>query len=149
MTALQSTLARHVLVMLLALVPTIALAQDTAPALPAWEQLSPAQREQLIAPIRERWNAEPAHRGRMLAHAQRWRELSPEQRRRAHRGMKRWEGMSPEQHEQMRAVFSHIRPLPRPAQKEFLAKWRAMSPEQKRSWVLANPAPARREAPHR
>ena len=46
----------------LALLPAAAFAQQVAPAaaLPAWEQLSDAQREQLIAPIRDRWNSAPA-----------------------------------------------------------------------------------------
>ena len=39
----------------LALSPVIAQAQETKPeTLPTWEQLTPAQRELLIAPIRER-----------------------------------------------------------------------------------------------
>ena len=53
---------------------------DTA-TMPAWEQLDPAQREILVAPIRERWNANAAERGRMFAHARRWQEMTPEQRR--------------------------------------------------------------------
>ncbi len=49
----------------LALAPFATHAQDAKPApppteaMPAWEQLSPAQRELLIAPVRDRWNREP------------------------------------------------------------------------------------------
>lgn len=132
--------------LLLALVlctPALHAAAQTAPAaLPAWDQLSGAQREQLIAPIRERWNSEPEQRARMLAHAQRWQELTQEQRRRAHHGMRRWEGMNPEQREEMRAVFAHIRPLPKTERQAFMEKWRAMTAEQKRAWMQAHPAPA-------
>ena len=39
-------------------------AQNT-PIPPAWEQLSQAERELLVAPVRERWNANPAQRARM------------------------------------------------------------------------------------
>src|SRR3546814_15294094 len=63
-------------------------------ALPAWDQLTPTQREQLIAPTRERWNAEPAQRAELLERAQRWQQMSPEQRKHAHRGVKRWRHMS-------------------------------------------------------
>ena len=118
-------------------------AADAAAPLPAWEQLTPAQREQLIAPVRERWNAEPAQRARMLAHAERWRQLTPEQRKRAHRGVDRWQHMPPEQREQMRAVFAHVRALPETERRAFMARWQAMTPEQKRAWAQAHPAPAK------
>lgn len=117
-----------------------------APAamLPAWDQLTPAQREQLVAPVRDRWNAEPAQRPRMLLHAQRWQNLSPDQRQRARHGVKRWQKMDPEHREQMRAVFDHVRGMPEPERRVFMAKWRAMTAEQKRAWLLAHPVPAPR-----
>ncbi len=51
-----------------------AVAQPSRPTTPLakWEQLSQAQRDQLVAPLRERWNSEPARRQRMLEHARRW-----------------------------------------------------------------------------
>lgn len=117
-------------------------ATPTATTLPAWEQLTPAQREQLIAPIRERWNSEPDQRQRMLDRAQRWKQMTPEQRERAHRGMKRWEHMSPEQRDQTRALYAKMRALP-PVEREALkARWRQMTPEQRSEWVKANPPPA-------
>lgn len=120
-----------------------ALAVDPATSLPTWDQLSAAQREQLIAPMRERWNAEPAQRQRMLDHAQRWQQMTPEQRQRAHRGMKRWEHMSPEQRTQMRALYAKMRTLPPEQRGELKARWRTMTPEQRQQWVQDNPAPAR------
>lgn len=111
-------------------------------ALPAWDELTPAQRELLIAPVRERWNAEPAQRPRMLAHAERWKTLTPEQRQRARHGVHRWQGMDPEERMRMRAVFAHLRTLPEAERPAFMARWRAMSDEQKRSWAQAHPAPA-------
>ena len=114
--------------LLLALATGTAVAGDqarpAAAAMPAWEQLSPAQRELLVAPIRERWNANPDERARMYEHAQGWQSMTPEQRARARHGMHRWERMDPERREQMRALFE---------------KMRAMSPEQRRAWVQANP----------
>lgn len=114
-------------------------------ALPAWEQLTTAQREQLIAPMRERWNAEPAQRQRMLDRAARWQQMTPEQRKHAHRGMKRWEHMSAEQRAEARALYSKSRGLDPAARKALKAKWRAMTPEQRSEWVKANPAPARQD----
>ncbi|GHA89659.1 DUF3106 domain-containing protein [Cognatilysobacter bugurensis] len=114
---------------------------QSPPALPSWEQLTPAQRELLIAPVRERWNAEPAQRRRMLAHAERWQSLSPEQRRRARHGVQRWQQMEPAEREHMRALFAHLRRLPEADRAAFMARWRAMSEEQKRSWAQVHPTP--------
>ncbi len=57
-----------------------AQAANTPPP-PAWEQLTPAQREAIVAVLRDRWNDNPHERARMLQHAERWkRQLSPEER---------------------------------------------------------------------
>lgn len=132
-------------VALLALAGTVRAAPPAVDTpLPAWEQLTPAQREQLIAPIRDRWNAEPAQRRRMLNHAQRWQSLTPEQRQHARRGVKRWQQMDSEDREQMRMVFDHLHAMPEAERAVFMRKWRAMSAEQKRAWLQAHPAPLRR-----
>ena len=133
----------------LALLPAAAFAQQVAPAaaLPAWEQLSDAQREQLIAPIRDRWNSAPASdRSRMLERAKRWQAMPPEARQRARHGFKRFEGMKPEQREQARALFHAMRGMDAAQRKGFLEKWKAMSAEQRRAWVDSHPAP--RHPPH-
>lgn len=135
------TLGVHAVLMALALVaaaPAFAVDPATAP-LPAWEQLSPAQREQLIAPTRERWNsADPEHRRRMFDHARRWQTMSPEERKRAHRGMRRWEHMSPERREEMRALFEKMRTLPPEQRAALKQQWRAMTPEQRKAWLEQN-----------
>ena len=65
--------------------PATAPATQSAQAtMPSWEQLTPAQRETLVAPLRERWNASAGERARMFRHAERWRAMTPEQRNRAH-----------------------------------------------------------------
>ena len=118
-----------------------ALAATPEP-LPAWDQLSEAQREQLIAPIRERWNADPAQRQQLLERARRWQQMPAEQRRRAHHGMKRWEHMTPEQRAQTRALYLQTRSMDPAAREAFKVKWRAMTPAQRKAWVEANPPPA-------
>lgn len=68
---MKSTSRALLLLLMLAAVP--ALAQSGPPnALPEWDRLTPAQRDELVAPLRERWNSEPQQRTRMLRHAQRW-----------------------------------------------------------------------------
>ena len=113
---------------------------DTS-SLPTWERLTPEQRERLITPLRDRWNNEPDARARMLAHAQRWQDMTPEERSKARSGMKRWRHMDPEQREQMRALFARMRALPPEQRATLKAQWRAMTPEQRREWVDANPPP--------
>jgi hypothetical protein len=118
-------------------------ATTTPAAMPAWEQLTPAQRELLVAPIRERWNGNPDERARMYEHAQRWQQMTPEQRGRARHGMRRWEHMDPGKREEMRALFEKMRTMT-PKQRHALRdQWRAMTPEQRQAWMQANPPTAR------
>lgn len=121
-----------------------AMASDPpAQELPAWDQLSAAQRELLIAPVRDRWNAEPTQRARLLKHAQRWQQLTPDQRRHARHGMQRWEHLNPEQRTQMRALYERMRGLDPDQRRALKLRWKQMTPEQQRAWVEANPPKAR------
>lgn len=132
----------------LLLAPALALAQHsgtTAPSakatasLPAWDSLTPAQRELLIAPIRERWNANPDNRSRMYQHAQRWHEMSPEQRARARHGQRRWEGMDPGKRQQMRALYQQMRGMDKAGREALRKQWQEMSDAERRAWVEAHP----------
>ena len=129
------------LALLLALAPLAASAQaDTAANLPAWDQLTPAQRELLLAPVRERWNrSEPDKRAHMLEHARRWQAMTPEQREHARHGMKRWRNLPPEKREQARALFEHTRAMPEAERKAMFQRWKAMTAEQRKAWVEAHP----------
>lgn len=139
-------LTSMVLLAACSIVPAFA-SDPPAATLPAWKQLSAAQREQLIAPVRERWNAEPERRARMLEHAQRWQQMTPDQRRQARHGMQRWEHLNPEQRNQMRALFERMRALDPEQRRALKQRWRQMTPEQQRAWVEANPPRARPPAP--
>lgn len=132
---------------LLAAMP--ALAAPAATPLPAWEQLTPSQRELLIRPVRERWDAEPGKRQRMLEHARRWHEMTPQQRKHARHGMQRWQHLSPEQRGQMRALYSKMKGLAPEQRRALKAQWRQMSAEQRRAWVQANPPSTERPDPAR
>jgi len=119
--------------------PPPAETEETDAAMPAWEQLTQAQRDAIIAPLRARWNDNPEKRGRMYKHAQRWQDMTPEQRERAHRGMKRWKHMDPEQRAQARALFHKMRGMSKEDRNELRKQWHAMTPEQRRQWVERNP----------
>lgn len=149
------TLTRHALTLAMlvlaggvaATATPAAFAQDSgtateaaAPALPAWDQLTAAQRELLVAPLRERWNARPEARARMLSHAQRWQEMTPEQRQRARHGMHRWEKMDPEHRERMRVLFDQMRGMNAEQRKALRKQWHEMTPEQRKAWVERNAA---------
>lgn len=159
---------------LTSLAPTgVAVAQTARPAppaagapasLPDWDHLTPAQREAVIAVVRERWNGNPGQRARMLQHAERWRQMTPDQRRQAMQGQRRWEQMTPEQRERARAAYeqSHGRPpgappppmggdrgrlrheleaLPPDQQEALREQWKAMTPEQRREWIRTHRRP--------
>lgn len=132
------------LALALALCASPALAQsraETPPAsLPAWEQLSAADREALIAPLRDRWNANPDQRARLMHHARRWQSLTPEQRRHARHGMKRWAHMDPEKRARVRVLFGEMRNMTPEQRKALRARWKAMTPEERDAWVEAHRA---------
>ena len=156
----MKTVSAALLLGLCALLSPLAGAQepsgDGAQPLPAWEQLTPAQRAELIAPLRERWNRNPDERAHMLERARRWQAMPPEERARAHRGMKRWEHMDPSKRAGLHALFERTRDMPReqrretfalyhamskmtPEQREALKQeWLRMSPDERREWVREN-----------
>lgn len=125
----------------LALIALPAFAQQK-PAPPAWEQLTTADREALIAPLRDRWNSADADkRQRMLDHAREWRTMTPEQRRAAHDGMRRWDNLSPEQREHAKALFEQMRTMDPDQRRALHDKWRSMSTEERKAWLDAHPVP--------
>lgn len=129
--------------LLLSLAWALPAAAADNPQLPQWDQLDAAQREALVAPLRERWDSDPEGRQKMLERADRWQQLTPEQRRHAHRGMDRWKHMNPEQRENARALYSHMRTLEPEARTELRREWKQMTPAQRAEWAYAHPAPER------
>lgn len=129
------------------LAPAFAQSAGTQPALPTWDQLTPAQRELLIAPTRDRWNREPERRQQFMDFAQRWQSLPPGQRSDARRGMQRWDSMTPQQRDQARAVYHATRDMDHDARRAFMENWRTLTPQQKADWVKAHPAPEGSSAP--
>jgi len=124
-----------------------ASAQSAGTAPPAWDQLLPAQRDQLLAPVRDRWqNADADERRKMLEHARRWQAMTPAERETARHGMHSWKRLPPEQREEARALYSKLRTLPDAERAALRERWRDMTPEQRRQWANANPAPREREA---
>lgn len=131
----------RLLVLTLALHPALAIAQAAPPPLPDWDALTPAQRETLLAPLRERWNANPEERARMLERARHWQSMSPEARARARHGMRRWEGMPPYKRAEARALFHAMRGMSADQRRRFMEAWRQKTPEARKAWLEANPAP--------
>ncbi len=143
---------RLLLVLVLLLAPLFAMGQNkpaTTTPLPEWDQLTSAQRDELIAPLRDRWNSSPDERTRLIERARRWKAMPTDTRKRAHHGMQRWEKMSPEQRQHAKALFHAMRDMDKAERETFLAKWHAMTPQQRNDWVAAHPAPERRHGPDR
>ena len=134
------TRAIHTMLLALALWPALACAQDapTSASPPDWEQLTPAERDALIAPLREKWNSNPEQRARMVERAERWKHMPREQRDHARKGMQRWEKMSPKQRQEARALFHVIHRLDPERRKAFLAEWRKMTPQQREEHEALN-----------
>ena len=138
--------------------PVLAARAQDAP-LPAWNQLSDAQRDELIAPLRDRWDRSPEDRAHMLERAQRWRSMSPADRKDAERGMRRWERMDPARRAQMQVLFDKTRdmppeqrhmtfalfrallPLDAAGRKALLQQWKAMTPAQRETWMETHEPP--------
>jgi hypothetical protein len=115
--------------------PNTAPARQAAPTPPEWDKLTPAQREALIAVVRERWNSEPGQRARMLQHAERWRTMTPEQRRSAQHGQQRWSRMSQAEQREHRALYEYARRLSPEQRAALREKLKTMTPEQRRAWI--------------
>lgn len=119
---------------------------------PAWAELTPAQQEKL-APLRERWDQMPAsrrvHALERLERRARWEAMTPEQRERLRQGARNFHDLPPELREKARESFQVVRALPEDQRRAVLARWRALSPEQRRAWleaggpgIVPEPAPA-------
>jgi len=145
---MNTFLLKHVIRILpLCLLATVAAQAQPAASeapLPAWEQLSVQQREQLTAAIRERWDgSSPEERTRMLARAERWQQMAPQMRERARHGVNRLQDLTPEQRRELRALYHHLATLPESGRDALRAQWQAMTPEQRRAWAESHPPPPR------
>lgn len=109
--------------------------EASGPPLPEWDQLTPAQRDAMIAVLRDRWNANPRGRGEMLRHAERWGQMTPEQRRGARHGRQRLEQMSPEDRARARAAYARMRAMSPEERRALREKLRAMTPEERAAWL--------------
>lgn len=108
------------------------------PELPAWDDLTPEQRETLTAALRERWDqAAYEQRLRWLRGAERWQKLTPEERRTVRQGMRAFRRADPQTREQLRDVFRNLRQASPEERERLREKWRSLSPAQRRAWMEA------------
>lgn len=140
------------LILLALLVPGAALSgppaptPPDAPTLPAWDQLSDAQREVLLATVRDRWNDNPDHRAHMYERAQRWSHMTPDERNRAQRGVRRWQHMDPSQRGQARAIYERMKTMSSEERSALRDRWKTMTPAQRDAWVKQAPPVAGHDA---
>jgi hypothetical protein len=146
--------------MFLMVASTVATAQTAAPAPgaapaktvvaqafpgPAWNELSPAQRE-ILQPLASAWpSLNQSHKRKWLEMARSYRSLPLEEQAKMQGRMKEWVALSPQQRIQARLNFAKTKELSKElTAEEKKAKWEAyqsLSTEEKQK--LADKAPAK------
>jgi hypothetical protein len=135
-----------------------ASAATNTPAQPlAWSGLSAAQRN-MLAPLHAQWNQlRPARQHRLAERALQWAGLPPGHQQQIRERLRRWAAMTPAQRHQLREnarAFRNLTPAERagvseafrkfqslpPAERHALrARWRAMTPEERKRWITEHP----------
>ena len=116
---------------LILLVGTPALAQAPAGG-PAWNQLSPQQREAL-APLAGQWTTIPAENKRKwLEIADRYPQLSPEGKARMQARMTDFARLTPEQRRTARENFQRAYELPRESRESAVERYRSLPDDRKK-----------------
>jgi len=107
---------------------------------PAWNELSDKQREQL-APLADQWDGLSASRRvralERLERRERWESMTPEQREKLRKGARNFRDLPPELREKMRASMQAMRALPEDERRQLWEVWRSRTPEQRRAWLEA------------
>ena len=102
---------------------------------PAWNELSEAQRRDM-AHLSARWDGLPAwRRVQILERWQRWQAVPPEQRETLRRGEANYRSLSPRLRAQMRRSLAAVSRLPPAEQRRLRARWRELDPEGRRAWL--------------
>lgn len=102
---------------------------------PAWNELSPQQREDL-ARFQSNWDRMPASRRvAILERYSRWQQASPQARETWRDGERNFQQMSPLQRQQMRRSLAAVRELPAEKQRYLRRLWQSLSPDQRRLWL--------------
>jgi hypothetical protein len=114
---------------------------------------TPAQQD-VLAPLRDKWDSLPPHRQDHLlqksAHwvglpprqreevrqrIERWQRMTPAQRAAVRRDMERFHRLPPERQQQLRAAFERFQQLPPPQRERLLREWQSKSPAEQRQWL--------------
>lgn len=141
---MRHLLARGALLVGLVLASTLAVAQGSVR--PAWNELSPEQREAL-APLAKDWPSFDADRKRKwLEVASRYPNLSPEGKQKLHERMAKFARMTPEQKKTARENFRKAYEVPAEQRQATVQKFQELPPDKKRE--LADRV-AKSEAPRR
>ena len=150
----RSLLAR--LLWALCLLPALAVAQEAPSGSTqlAWDSLQ-AEQQALLAPFAERWDALPlGQRAQLLANAERllelpeaerrllkermgqWQALPPAERARLRERFEAYRALTPEQQRRLRGEFQRFRDLPPAQRAELRQRFQAMSPAERRAFLL-------------
>ena len=113
---------------------------------PAWNALTPAQR-QALAPLQRDWALiDPAGREKWLEMAARFPSLSAAERERLQERMQDWARMTPEQRSRARLQFQETRQLPSDEKRARWEAYQSLSEEERMSLIQRSRPPARSTA---
>ena len=126
-----------------------------AAAPPAWEALTPAQR-QALAPLQRDWPAiEPGRKDKWIELASRFPSMTPDERLRMQARMTEWARMTPDERTRARLQFQETRQLPSDEKQARWEAYQALTEEERKTLAgralpptrggaeAAAPAPAR------
>ena len=114
---------------------------------PAWNDLTPSQREAL-APLEDRWSGfDSARRKKWLEVAQRYPSLSDEGKQRLHERMGEFADMSSQQRRTARENFKRAYELPADQRQALIQEFRELPEDEKRA--LAEEAARKADTPRR
>jgi len=110
---------------------------------PAWETLTPAQK-QVLAPLQRDWSSlDPSRREKWIEVAARYPTMSEDKRRRLQERMATWARMTPAERASARLQYQEIRQLPPEERQARWQAYQALSEEERRALAQRARPPAR------
>ena len=116
-------IAQLILAALLALVATLASANDLRTPQTPWSSLSPEQKR-ILGPVASDWERMPGYQQqRLMSAARQYPSLQPIQKERFEQRIRDWATMTSDQRKAARETFQGLRKLPPEKQHELRERW--------------------------
>jgi hypothetical protein len=110
-----------------------------APLHAQWSQLRPARQRRLAERALQWASLPPGHQQQIRERLRRWAAMTPAQRRQLHENARAFRNLTPAERARVSEAFRKFQSLP-PAERHALrARWRAMTPEERKRWITEHP----------